>query len=160
MWDKAKIHALLDKSDKAVMRALSAIYALQTADEKASEHTSHSNSVGFSAFDAKFCSSLAQRVNRGYGLTPAQLAPARNKMKRYHRQLCDIANAKEARAVEFGIESAAEVVAITVGECDCENYDGEMKCPACQVKDGVHEDIAWGNGFGYQEAKFERRCMS
>lgn len=161
MWDKEKIHALLDKRDDAVTRALSAIYALQTADEKATEHTSHSNSVGFSAFDAKFCSDLATKVNRGYSLSPKQIAIARNKMKRYHRQLCDIANARDAaKAVEVGIESAAGVLAIPVGECDCENYDGEMKCPSCQVKDGVHQDIAWGNAFGYQEAKFERRCIS
>jgi len=138
IWNKDSIQALLDKSDKAVGRALTAIYALQTADEKASGATKHENSVGFSAFDAEFCSSLARQVNKGWQLSPKQMAMARNKMKRYHRQLVEIANAKPAaQAVESdagNIEEARLAAYETGNDCQCENMDGEGICSACQDK--------------------------
>ena len=118
MWDKEKIHKLLDNNPKAVMRALVAIYNLQTEDEKVSHTTRLRNDVGFSAFDAEFCTDLAKRVKNGYTLSAKQLAVARNKMKRYHRQLCDIANANDAQkpqqpqAVESDIGNAAELAMV------------------------------------------------
>lgn len=96
MWNKQKIHELLDKSDVAVTRALLAIYASQTASEQASRTTKEPNGVGFSAFDADFCSDIAQKVQRGWKLSPKQMAIIRNKMKRYHRQLLEIAVANQA----------------------------------------------------------------
>lgn len=107
-WTKEKVHALLDGNSKAVERALVAIYKRQTSAEQASLSTTQANGIGFSAFDAEFCSNLAQKVERGWRLSPKQIAVARNKMKRYHRQLCEVANEREnqTQAVEFGIEAA------------------------------------------------------
>lgn len=96
MWNKQKIHDLLDKSDLAVTKALLAIYARQTASEQASQTTKEANGVGFGAFDADFCSDIAQKVQRGWKLSPKQMAVIRNKMKRYHRQLLEIAMANQA----------------------------------------------------------------
>lgn len=99
-WNKDSIHALLDSKPQAVVRALIAIYERQTEDEKATHATKLHNGVGFSAFDAEFCTDLAKKAKRGWTLSPKQLAVARNKMKRYWRQLAEIANAKEALAVQ------------------------------------------------------------
>ncbi len=110
MWNKTRMHELLDESDKAVVRALLTIYDFQTEDEKASHTTSKDNNVGFSAFDAEFCSDLAEKVKRGWTLSAKQMAVLRNKMKRYHRQLCLIANENERKkaAVESVAHDATE----------------------------------------------------
>lgn len=97
MWTEAKIKTLLDTNDKAVMRALVAIYRRQTDEEKQSRETRASNGVGFNAFDAKICTELALQVINGRGLSRGQLSLARNKMKRYHRQLIEVAKENEQR---------------------------------------------------------------
>jgi hypothetical protein len=108
MWDKAKIHALLDEKPKAVERAIVAIYNRQTASEKNALATTDSNGIGFAANDAEFLSSLAEWINKGRSLSAKQLAIGRNRIKRYHRQLCEIANEKEVTPliVSPSIESA------------------------------------------------------
>lgn len=92
MWTKESIQQLLDENPEAVRRAIVAIYKRQTAEEQASLTTRVDNKIGFGAFDAEFLSSLAQRIERGWGLTDKQLAIGRNKIKRYWRQLAEIAN--------------------------------------------------------------------
>lgn len=93
MWTKERMHALLDKSDKAVMRALLALYARQTQDEKAMGYTSHANGAGFNKRDAEWLSDIARKVPIYGRLTPRQTAAVRPRMKFYWRQLVDIANA-------------------------------------------------------------------
>lgn len=91
-WTKDSIQKLLDENPKAVQRAILAIYRRQTSEEQAYQTTRHSNGVGFGAFDAEFLSSLAQRLERGWDLSEKQLAFGRSKIKRYWRQLAEIAN--------------------------------------------------------------------
>lgn len=81
------IHGQLDGSQKAVEVALIAIYERQTQEEKVGAYAIQTNGVGFSKFDAEFCTSLVQQLNRGRSLTPRQLEVARKKIKRYWRQL-------------------------------------------------------------------------
>jgi|GEM_PF-1209872 len=145
MWNETRIKELLDANPKAVMRAIVTIYERQTEDEKHSHTTKNRNGVGFGAFDAEFMTSLALQIKNGRGLSDRQLVIGRNKIKRYHRQLCEVANAKAA--VKPVIEAAHE--------CTCEDYDGEMLCPGCQVARGVHPDVAYGNAVGYAEMKSE-----
>lgn len=104
-WNKASIHALLDANQKAVQRAIVAIYNAQTNDEQSSGRTKDHNGVGFGAYDAEFMSSLAVQIKAGKWLTGPQFAIGRNKIKRYWRQLAEIANAKEAR--REAVESVA-----------------------------------------------------
>lgn len=92
VWDKTAIQDLLMESDRAVLRAVTAIYSLQTESEKLSHMTSVDNKVGFSAFDADILSSFAEQIKYRGGLSVKQMAIARNKMKRYWRQLVLIAN--------------------------------------------------------------------
>ncbi len=76
MWTKEKIHELLDSNPMAVMKALVVIYDRQTETEKEAKSTRQANGIGVPT------------------LSPRQLAIATNKMKRYHRQLCELANSK------------------------------------------------------------------
>jgi len=97
VWKKEDIHALLENNPKAVRRALLAIYALQTSAEQANHATSDANGVGFSAFDAEFCTDMAEKALKGWSFSEKQMAVTRNKMKRYHRQLIMIANESERK---------------------------------------------------------------
>lgn len=85
-----------------VGRALVALYDRQTADEKASDSTSHLNSVGFSGVDAEIGSSMAKWVLSGRYLSVKQVEvwtkPGKNGLPRlckYARQLNEIAQAKK-----------------------------------------------------------------
>jgi hypothetical protein len=138
---KETVQALLDKSDRAVVRALKAIYALQTDQEKNAHTTREHNGVGFSAFDAPFLTDMVLSLDRYGQLTPKQMAITRNKIKRYWRQLVEIANKRESeRPAAVDIQSRidrAELVANGVptgDDCTCENYDGERECPRCEQR--------------------------
>jgi hypothetical protein len=97
-WTEEEIVELLEKSNKAVDRAVVAIFNRQTQDEKVVEDTKHCNSIGFSASDAHRGSYWAKWVLRGKALTGKHLEDARKTMRKYRKQLVDIANAgmKEA----------------------------------------------------------------
>lgn len=90
-WTKDAIQTMLDTNDKAVYRALVAIYSRQTEHEKCLGQTKEHNGIGFSAFDAEFLSSLAEQVKSRGSLSPRQLELARKKVKSYWRQLLEIA---------------------------------------------------------------------
>jgi hypothetical protein len=107
MWNKDSIQNLLSSNDKAVARAVLAIYSLQTEDEKSTEATRHTNSVGFNHSDARRGSYYAEYVNKTGRLTGRHLEIARSMMMKYHRQLSDIANeGSGARAIELKNEAA------------------------------------------------------
>lgn len=95
-WNERSIKELLDRDDKAVMRAIVRIYRNQTADEQSGAHTKHHNGIGFNSVDAPLLSSFAGQLLRGYGLTDRQMEKARPKIKRYWRQLLEIAKQHEA----------------------------------------------------------------
>ena len=105
-WDKEAIQSLLANSDKAVARAVVAIYNLQTDEEKRSEQTLRSNGVGFSGTDARRGTYYAQYILRTGSLTGKHLELARKMTQKYWRQLAEIANAAPAVAVESHAHSA------------------------------------------------------
>jgi hypothetical protein len=152
---KESIHELLDKSDAAVIRALYAIYNLQTASEQAGHSTREVNGVGFSQFDAPFLTDMVLKSRRWGSLTPKQMAVTRNKIKRYHRQLVEIANSRLQHAASADEAQQTATVSTDrpayVSHCQCENYDGERKCGWCQT-------IEMKNEFSRQEARQEARA--
>jgi hypothetical protein len=95
MWNKERITKLLTKNDRAVERAIVAIYDRQTPDEKATSDTRHDNHRGFRSNHASKGSYYARWVLSGRHLTGHHLANARKIALQYHRQLCEVANAKE-----------------------------------------------------------------
>lgn len=93
IWSKEEIKNLLSTNDKAVCRAVVAIYNKQTDCEKDCAETTDANGVGFNGADANILSSFAEWIlKRGY-LTEKQMVIARKKMMKYAKQLTDIANA-------------------------------------------------------------------
>lgn len=96
MWTKERIQHLLRTNDTAVERAICAIFERQTQDEQATSATRHTNHRGFRQNHASKGSYYARWVNSGRRLTGHHLANARKIALQYHRQLAEIANAKEA----------------------------------------------------------------
>jgi hypothetical protein len=92
-WSEKEIVALLVRPD-AVERALVAIFNRQTEDEKRSEDTKHTNTVGFSSSDAKLGTYYAKWVISGRRLTGTHLERARKMAHNYRRQLKEQANRK------------------------------------------------------------------
>jgi len=88
-WNKEKLMALLDTSDKAVWKAVHRIYQNQTDAEKVVGETCVYNGVGFSGADGGILSSFAQFYEKNGYLSAKQTAIARKKIKKYTRQLLD-----------------------------------------------------------------------
>lgn len=94
MWSKESIRTLLNTNDKAVARAILALYSRQTADEQQSENTKHQNNIGFNAFDSKIMSSFAKTLHTKKILSEKQIACSRKLLQKYAGQLASIANEK------------------------------------------------------------------
>lgn len=92
-----KVKDLLAKNDKAVVRAVVAIYRRQTLDEQVSQLTKESNYQGFCANDATIMTMYAQQILKYGGLSQQQLKIARDRMMRYSRQLAEIAELFERK---------------------------------------------------------------
>ena len=93
-WTIETISALIARNDRAVERAIIAIYNRQTADEKNDQTTRHVNNVGFSGADVRTGTYLAQWILSGKHLDGKFLAKGRTIALKYRRQLLDIANEK------------------------------------------------------------------
>lgn len=93
VWTKEQIINLLDTSEKAVTRAVVAIYKRQTANEQQTKTTKERNNVGFNQVDANYLSYCAQyALKSGKCLSGKHLERARLKIKKYWAQLLEIAN--------------------------------------------------------------------
>jgi len=93
--DQKGIRQLIATSDKAVLRALVAIYRKQTASERSAFTTIENNGVGFSASDASTCSRYA-KIALTQGWLPApDVEKLRPVMMKYSRQLLQIAVSNE-----------------------------------------------------------------
>jgi hypothetical protein len=102
---KAQIQKLIDTDDKAVARAVVRIYQRQTASEQRAEHTHLNNSIGFNAPDAKYLTFAAKYVLRNGALTGEHIDRVRAKIRRYWKQLIEIAEETNARRVALGMET-------------------------------------------------------
>lgn len=94
MWTKESITRLLDNSDRAVERAILALYRRQTLDEQNSGNTTHRNGVGFSGAHAEVGTYYAKWILSGRQLTGRHLDRARKMTKHYVAQLLDEAQQK------------------------------------------------------------------
>lgn len=77
------------------MRAITVLYARQTASEKEVGVTREDNGVGFNGSDSRILSSFAQQIAAGRRLSEKQLAIAFERLPKYARQLHRIAYPKE-----------------------------------------------------------------
>lgn len=96
MWTKEQIVQMLETNDKAVTRAVIAIYNRQTADEKTAQSTLKHNNVGFNGADAPYLSYCAKyAIDRKIYLSGKHLEKSRARIKKYSSQLLEIANERE-----------------------------------------------------------------
>jgi hypothetical protein len=106
VWDRAAFNALFMTNPRAVEKALTTLFALQTQAEQSTETTRELNGVGFSGLDAEIFSSFAKRVLSGKPLTPGQIAVCRKQGKngicrlaRYWQQLRAAVEAKKEQQI-------------------------------------------------------------
>lgn len=91
-WTRTEIETLINTSDRAVGRAMVAIWRRQTQDEQATETTRHHNGIGFSGWTARSGSYYAGWVLSGRQLTGRHLDRARRIALHHAAQLTRIAN--------------------------------------------------------------------
>jgi hypothetical protein len=89
--DPNYIKLLLAENDRAVERAIVAIYRRQTEDEKEIRDTRHRNGRGFRVNHAKSGSRYAEWVIKGNRLTGEHLTHAREIAFFYIQQLTEVA---------------------------------------------------------------------
>jgi len=97
-WTEYEIRTLLESNDRAVERAMIALYDRQTQDEKATSDTHHTNGRGFSGAHASKGSYYARWVLSGRKLSRHHLDNARRIALKYLRQLTEEANKKTSTA--------------------------------------------------------------
>jgi hypothetical protein len=108
IWNEAKISILLRANDRAVEKAMIAIYDNQTADEKSQSSTKHTNGRGFRANHASKGSYYARWVLSGKRLSGKHLENARIIALQYVRQLNEKANSKSSPDVTQSKKSSRE----------------------------------------------------
>jgi len=97
MHTKESVREKIDRDDRAVCVAMVWLYQRQTADEKQTSTTKHTNGMGFTGFDAPHGSYYAKYVLSGKWLTGKHLARARRMAYKYAGQLAEEANLREAQ---------------------------------------------------------------
>lgn len=100
IWDKERIQNLLLSNNEAVYQALLKIYDRQTSDEQDAQDTRDWNAMGFTGFDGKILSSFTESYKKYGRLTDKQMAIARNKMKKYWKQLLEVIREKNPNQPE------------------------------------------------------------
>jgi hypothetical protein len=96
------IFQLLASNDRAVERAIVAIYNRQTEDEKSDSTTKVRNGMGFAGPDARIGTYYAKWILSGRTLTGKHLDKARQMSFHYIRQLVEVATEKmEAAEISF-----------------------------------------------------------
>jgi hypothetical protein len=95
-WTKPDILEMLSSNDKAVWRAVHALYRKQTPTEQESEQTHEKNNRGFNGVDAPILTSFAKQFEQRGWLSNKQTDLARKKLIKYANQLAAIANERMA----------------------------------------------------------------
>ena len=103
------IFQLLLTNNRAVERAMLAIYNRQTQEEQRDSDTKVNNGIGFSGADASLGSYYARWILSGRNLSGKHLEKARSMSLKYVRQLSEIAVAKAA-TVNADMRPAANAV--------------------------------------------------
>jgi hypothetical protein len=92
LWTQEEIVKLIEKNNLFVESCIIKIFERQTADEQENSTTEHNNGIGFSGVDAKTMTYYAKYIKSGRHLTGEHLEKARQRIKKYKRQLTEIAN--------------------------------------------------------------------
>jgi hypothetical protein len=92
VWTEEMIVELITKNDKALAKALVALYDRQTTDEQVAQDVKVKNKVGLNAADVYILTGIAKfYLQHGY-LSPKQAIKVRQRIFKYRKQLTKIAN--------------------------------------------------------------------
>jgi hypothetical protein len=108
-WTLDAVRELLDRSDKAVERAVVAIYRRQTEDEQAQHQTRWNNGIGFAACHARLGSYYAKWILSGRHLSGVHVERARKMVRHYAGQLHQIALAHQGTTPNHELKEYANV---------------------------------------------------
>lgn len=86
-WSKELIEKRIMENNMILFKSMRRIYSFQTTEEKCSKSANSINGKGFNKFHAKIISDFIKKLDKGEGLSSAQLASARKIMKHYAGQL-------------------------------------------------------------------------
>lgn len=118
-WTEQMILDLIESADNVVLfKMLHSLYERQTAYEQSAEYTKDRNDVGFNAYDAKFLSSVAKNAEQYGRVSNGQAPHIRKALKKYRKQLVDIANVNESKR-----NGMSPVVAVPFGKNDDDARD-------------------------------------
>lgn len=92
LWTEEEVMNLIETNDKVLYGALKHLYACQTDSEKVAGSTSEHNGKGFNSFDAEFLTSICKQLLERGTLSPKQKEVSRRKLKKYRKQLVELAN--------------------------------------------------------------------
>ncbi len=135
VWTEENIETLLKSNNRAVEKAIVAIYKRQTEDEKATQATRHSNNVGFSGADASRGTYYAQWILSGKRLTGKHLDKGRAMALKYRKQLLSIANANRKSVPPI---APTQTPAVSASESGTYSESGVGDCDVClQTKHGT-----------------------
>ena len=87
---KAYLQDLVSTNTNACLKAITCIDNWQTETERQQGESTEDNGVGWTKYDAKEMGQLANKIRNGQALTDGELAKAKNKMKKYWKQLMQI----------------------------------------------------------------------
>ena len=118
-------------------RAITVLYAFQTATEQEAQATAERNGAGFNGTDAFILSSFAQHVAKGRTLSAKQLAIAFRKLPKYQRQVVnaiqpDKLDAILIRATDWAVLNPPKAKAPKAPQPE-----------ALEPDDNYNEDRAW-----------------
>ena len=91
-WTRTEIEEMINGNDRAVERAMVAIWERQTADEQETQGTRHHNGRGVAAWSARAGTYFAEWVRSGRRLSGKHLVKARKIALHHAGQLTDFAN--------------------------------------------------------------------
>jgi hypothetical protein len=97
VWTREEITTMLNTSDRAVERAMVALWERQEEDERTDGNTRHRNGCGFAHSTVGSGTYFANWVRSGRRLTGHHLAKARRIAHFHAGQLTAMANAKSAQ---------------------------------------------------------------
>lgn len=117
VWTVVQIDYLIQNDDRVLYGALRKLYNMQTDEEQAMGVTMVHNGSGFNAYDAPFLSSIVRSLNKYGHLTKGQKEKTRRILKKYVKQLTNIAN-KNVQVVklECNEQQPEEYRQITINE--------------------------------------------
>lgn len=87
---KAYLQDLVSTNANACLKAITCIDNWQTEPERQQGESTEENGVGWTKYDAEEMGQLANKIRNGQALTDGELAKAKNKMKKYWKQLMQI----------------------------------------------------------------------